>query len=377
MKLDTVRLSHIDTMRGIAILMVILVHTAQSVSNKSWLLTVVSMYGQTGVQLFFVASAFTLCQSWYNRNHEKNKILNYTIRRFFRIAPAYYLGIILYLLISILENYFTNKIIAPSEDYSPINIIANILFLHGFFPSANNNIVPGGWSIGTEVAFYAIFPILFWLLVKAEKNIYILSLIPFVSVLVSRSILFLIYIMTLNFVENNNFLYFNIVNQLPVFILGMSYFFVDRGKLLPTRFMNNKIYFIVLILFTLFSLIISKVNQPYSLTIAPFFSGISFLALFKILECNPSLNPWIVRRIGTVSYSMYLVHTIFAHKISSLISNVLSEKIGSDLTLMVLFMMSVTLTFLISTISEKFIESYFVGVGKKIINRMEVGKDLG
>jgi peptidoglycan/LPS O-acetylase OafA/YrhL len=55
---------HIDSARGIAILMVILIHTAQSVHQAvldfKFIPHIIHEYGQMGVQLFFVVSAFTL-----------------------------------------------------------------------------------------------------------------------------------------------------------------------------------------------------------------------------------------------------------------------------------------------------------------------------
>lgn len=90
--------NYIDSIRGIAILMVVLVHTGQItlLVSKSQHFTFIQpllvKYGQMGVQLFFVASAYTLCLSSFNRKNETNKFTKYAIRRYFRIAPAYYIA---------------------------------------------------------------------------------------------------------------------------------------------------------------------------------------------------------------------------------------------------------------------------------------------
>ncbi len=47
------KLDYIDIVRGIAILMVILVHTSQAVNGVSQLVGDINRYGQMGVQLFF------------------------------------------------------------------------------------------------------------------------------------------------------------------------------------------------------------------------------------------------------------------------------------------------------------------------------------
>lgn len=55
--INSEKLAHIDSARAIAILMVIMVHTAGIFSGLSRPVYVISALGQLGVQLFFVASA--------------------------------------------------------------------------------------------------------------------------------------------------------------------------------------------------------------------------------------------------------------------------------------------------------------------------------
>lgn len=59
------RFGYIDTLRGLAIFLVLSVHTSQFYQLGSELSTF-ARYGQLGVQLFFVASAYTLCISMSN-----------------------------------------------------------------------------------------------------------------------------------------------------------------------------------------------------------------------------------------------------------------------------------------------------------------------
>lgn len=103
------KLQYIDFLRGIAILMVIVVHTNQYSKNPHNVsLSRLTEYDARGVQLFFVLSAFTLYYSYHNRKTEQTHVFrNFFIRRIFRIAPMYYLGIIYYLIQnSIDKKYF-------------------------------------------------------------------------------------------------------------------------------------------------------------------------------------------------------------------------------------------------------------------------------
>src|SRR5690242_3285681 len=93
------KLRYVDALRGIAIMGVLMVHCGQFGTNDfpSFLENIV-VNGAMGVQLFFVASAFTIFLSYGNRyGKETNANVNFLIRRVFRIAPMYYFGIIYFL----------------------------------------------------------------------------------------------------------------------------------------------------------------------------------------------------------------------------------------------------------------------------------------
>jgi peptidoglycan/LPS O-acetylase OafA/YrhL len=220
------KLAYIDVLRGIAILMVILIHTSLPVSGLSELGIYITRYGQMGVQLFFVASAYTLCYSFVSRLTDEHRLRSFFIRRLFRIAPLYYLAMVLYWLLEPIL-HILSLIDLPASEYNFQSIVSNIFFIHGFIISANNNVVPGGWSIGTEMAFYALFPMLFGLFSWAYKQWGIISLYTLVGLSIFLNVIIQLSIEHFLSIEmvNNGFLYFNLVNQLPVFLLGMTIFF--------------------------------------------------------------------------------------------------------------------------------------------------------
>ncbi len=371
---STKKLDHIDTIRGIAILMVILVHTSNAVHNKAELTGALAAYGQMGVQLFFLASAFTLCHSWDLRKNDKNKLLNYSIRRFFRIAPPYYAGILIYFLIDVLENIYRSQTPIITEKYTALNIASNILLLHGLYPQANNNIVPGGWSIGTEVIFYTIFPILFaWL--SRIKDIGILPSISItiIAEIITQALLFAIYTETGDTAKNNTFLYFNIITQAPTFLVGMLVYLLKKGNRFPSIPARTSLAgFILLSIgsFTLLSLGDRDHTFFNTSSIAPLVAALSYVFLFDILETSKRLNGRWIRNVGTASYSMYLLHFIFASKFTSLFSNRLSSLIGPDAAMVSLCALSILATYLAAAVSERFFESYFIAAGRNLIARL-------
>lgn len=364
------RLNYIDSMRGIAILMVILVHTAQSVKNVSILFQYIAAYGQMGVQLFFIVSAYTLCHSWLKRNDEQHKIINFAIRRFFRIAPAYYMGLGIYFIVSIFENLYRNGMFQPADQYSFFNIAINLVFLNGFYPPANNNIVPGGWSIGTEMAFYAMFPLLMFLVVNRYKKLkYTFFYYPLIGLAISQIILRMIFSLTGKMVGSNNFLYFNISNQLPVFLTGISFYFLNSQGRWPIRTaICNAIWFIC---FALLNLLLWNMSSNYYFSLIPFISGISFVFLVKTFELVNWANFALLQKIGRVSYSMYIFHVLFAHKAAQLVNKSLAaeEVLGGDITLISYYIFTILLTFILAKVSERHIERNFIAIGGRIIKK--------
>lgn len=129
-----------------------MVHSGQLIPGLSQPVRDLTFYGVRGVQLFFIVSGLTLTINYASRPFH---VVNFAARRYFRIAPMFYFGIILYLLLSRLTT-----LSLPTDSASTIDVIATVLFVHGWLPSAINTVVPGGWSIAAEAMFYVVFPLL-------------------------------------------------------------------------------------------------------------------------------------------------------------------------------------------------------------------------
>lgn len=159
MAIKQTKLQYIDAVRGIAILLVIILHVSHAVYN---LLPDGFRYacskGAFGVQLFFVASALTLFMSYNSRIQTEGSYTNrnFFLRRFFRISPMYYLAAFIY---SIIFYY-----IPRYNNGKPLvlwKVFANVFYVNGVLPGAINYNPPGGWSVGVEMLFYLCLPYLF------------------------------------------------------------------------------------------------------------------------------------------------------------------------------------------------------------------------
>jgi peptidoglycan/LPS O-acetylase OafA/YrhL len=362
---DSRRLSYINTCRGLAILMVILVHHSESFTYNFYI-RYIAAYGQMGVQLFFIASALTLCFSMDVRRYQRNPVLSFYLRRFFRIAPLYYVGIAVYAAMAAAP--FLTGFNGQWPLYSRGNVIANLLLVHGFRPSAYNGIVPGGWSVGTEVAFYLIFPALFVGYVRAYRTwgTGFLLLAPVAAFALDVMVQPMLSARGLP-VTNGSFLYCNILNQLSVFLIGMSGFFAIRDGLLDRVGPSAKIAgFVVL---SLGSIVLLGVATPLALTLLQPMAGLSFLLLLDVLRSLVTRER-LIERIGEVSYSMYVFHFLFAWTATRMILHGLSH-IPHGLMLLYLptLLGTIAASYGVGTLSKAVLEDPFIRAGKWVIAR--------
>ena len=165
-------LRYLDGLRGVAILMVLMIHSGQLVVGLPAPMRDFTFYGVRGVQLFFIVSGLTLMLNYADKPFNA---ANFAARRFFRIAPMFYAGVLLYLLLCAVTSASL-----PTRSASGIDIAATFLFVHGWLPSAINTVVPGGWSIAAEAMFYVMFPAIL-LLARAQGAITLVLLATYLT----------------------------------------------------------------------------------------------------------------------------------------------------------------------------------------------------
>ena len=111
------KLAYIDWMRGLAILLVIATHVKGIVPDCSGLTNAVLSFGRMGVQLFFVVSACTLYQSWMRSGSSIGAVKKFYLRRYFRIAPMYGFGILIYLTSATVKHFDSTGSIKWPEQF--------------------------------------------------------------------------------------------------------------------------------------------------------------------------------------------------------------------------------------------------------------------
>src|SRR5262245_36351473 len=89
MNVTTKHIKHLDGLRGMAILLVLLSHFSDDTSYEKYF-----KLGWTGVDLFFVLSGFLITGILLDTKKEKGYYRVFILRRVLRIFPVYY-GVLL------------------------------------------------------------------------------------------------------------------------------------------------------------------------------------------------------------------------------------------------------------------------------------------
>lgn len=363
--METKKYEYIDSLRGIAILMVILVHvpfidgigTAMPYFHEK--VTLFIKNGHLGVNLFFVVSAFTLMLSHQKRQYEDHANRNFFIRRFFRIAPMYYLAIIYFTFAYYTGLDFTNL---NWGNVPKKELLTNILFINGFFPEYIHRYVPGGWSITVEFTFYAIFPFLFSK-IKDINKAFVFTLTTLLIATIANLIL------TGTYADQNNFLGLYIVAQLPVFSLGMLAFYI----------VTNKDKFAELKLPSLCYLAVSVFIYCYFAVSYDFLYSVVFFLLLIILtqKAYPLFSNKILAKIGRVSFSLYLMHFVmmtFFNRHGWMTWVKIDSTLSAACYFVLAYLSIFALSYICSVITHKFIEIPGQNLGKKLIQKLNQQK---
>jgi peptidoglycan/LPS O-acetylase OafA/YrhL len=287
----------IHGLRGIAALAVVLFHVVHlaNLSVPPAFSFIASDFGK-GVHLFFVLSAFSLMHSTEHTLHRPTWMKEYFIKRFFRIAPLFYClvaGMVLWP--SVKAQYLA----VPWQ-----SILLNLTFTFGFAPWTG--IVWAGWTVGVEMMFYAILPVLL-LTVRTSRGTLILLVASLLVTLSSRSVLQTHFEHT-TALYRYNWAYFSFAPNLCYFALGMYAFRVARETADGTRLMRlGTTALAALLLPALLAASVCNAWRPDLIL-----WGFAFAALTLWQSKWPSR--WCANRIfehvGERSYSVYLLHPV-------------------------------------------------------------------
>ena len=286
------RLIHLDFLRALAIISVLFFHLGFDLFK----------YGFLGVDIFFILSGF-LMYKYFQQEFNKKRILKYYLNRAFRVIPLYLIANLIVLLISffylisphelyiIIKHYFFSSYFLPNIGYWSEE---------SYFGSTTLKPLLNFWSLGVEIQYYLIFPLIFLFLKnRFNTKIFILFFLSLTGYIIFNSI-------------SPKTSFFLLPTRLWEFLLGIycaKYF---------KKFNKNKtniigsISFILILLFIIFLsfeqfYILEKNYYLFTIIIAIFTSIILIYGINKNL-IEDFLLKKIFLTISKYSYSLYVVH---------------------------------------------------------------------
>jgi exopolysaccharide production protein ExoZ len=348
---STGRLHNLDYLRGLAAASIMVYHyTTWSVGehDASSFLGVVGIYG---VSIFYVLSGLTL-QHVYERKlvWTTDNVASFYIKRIFRIFP---LLILVTLLTIILSRHL------PSIE----KIVLNVTGLFSVY-KIDSYIAVGAWSIGNELSFYLLFPLLVF---SGRYNRYIFWTLGVLCFSLYCYFAFVWLSPTMPLHGQQWIIYINPLNQVFLFFSGFAigHVFKSRGTSQAFLYCLLSAGLLILMFYPASGDAAALVTGLARIMFT--FACISIcLAFLKIDFRFPPVLHRALSVLGEISYSVYLLHPIVWGIILFATNRILrKEMIGAILILKIGF--SITVTLGIAYVVYRFYEQFFIGLGEKVI----------
>src|SRR5690606_23970681 len=104
--------------------------------------------------------------------------------------------------------------------------------------------------------------------------------------------------------------------------------------------------------------------------IIPILSGFSFMALLNLFRLKKSGINWLAA-IGKVSFSMYVIHFLFAWHIVPRLMKKYFSSMGAEPKLLISLIIVVGFSYVFALMTERFVEAKGISFGKKLVNKLQ------
>lgn len=160
-------LAQIDGLRALALLLVVVWHEALRGVRQVEALNLLGYglpspytyvpHGEVGVDLFFVISGFVIAQPFLSRPPAQWRIGNFYTRRLHRLYPPY-LGVLVFGALAAMTGLVRDRDIHGIPQWQ--SFTASLVYLHSWVFDLSSRFDPPLWSLEIEVQFYAVVPLI-------------------------------------------------------------------------------------------------------------------------------------------------------------------------------------------------------------------------
>ncbi|UKJ09341.1 acyltransferase family protein [Solitalea lacus] len=346
------RIFSLDAVRGVSALLIVLYHVSiwQNRSLYDGGTFITQKFGIYMVELFYLLSGISMGYIYLEKfaTLRIDDLKNFFIKRYFRIAPLYFL-------LCIFSIWAYHR---PVNIDLIIRLLSNFSLLFGVV-NPGYSMLTGGWSIGAEFFFYLFFPFMLFL---AQKNRFwdavilltLLSSVVVVAIVVSR--------------------YSKLSDCWSIYSYPLNHFLFFWLGVLISRFRgvnNHWGYLVAGLLLFVFSGFLNVQTNDYSVGLVTGLNrlllsvSVTLIVLYFYLKVKFKaewLNHW-SDWLASISFSVYLLHP-FVY----ILTRKLLTMANVNPTFWQLYALVLIITIVLSRVTYHY-EKYFVDLGNRLINK--------
>jgi len=287
-------LRHVDGLRTIAILPVILYHFSPSKCPG----------GFVGVDIFFVISGFLITPRIINDlKADKFSFSDFYMRRIKRIIPVYSVALLVVMVsIPFFYSVGDSKNILTTAQYSLV-FSANIYFSNAvsyFGVGSENNPLLHLWSLGVEEQFYLIIPLLLLLINKVDSK----NLMKYIYFIFFISLSLCVILLQTG---NRDFAFYQLPTRAWELLAGCILSQIPKRKIEAGK--RNVLSILGIILIALsFVFINEKLPFPGLLALPPVIGTMLLIRYGEFADIVAFLSTDLFVLVGRISYSLYIWH---------------------------------------------------------------------
>lgn len=352
---STERVAVLDGVRGLAVLIVLLSHTSGRGQALHPALSFQGI-GHIGVYLFFVLSGYLLTNNLLTEFsiYGNISLRRYFARRFFRIAPLYYLVISYVFIKQIYTEELVEKYLHVSNGWA--GYFKHLLFYQG------DSVF---WTIPTEVFFYLLLPLIFSLYIKHQKLC--LTTLTVLAVTFSAWTLMVTFF-SKNIISPKIIEIKHLSQFIEVFIMGCLSAFIKDNKILEKYLNNQRVkQFVSISLIGLLLATLVLVSKKFLIFDRPYFElrwfSMLYATVFSLVIIfsqqqgflHKIFNSRFLKVTGILGFSIYLLHFEIIQFVNT-----------SEFNQPIKFIISIFTIYSIAYLTYKFIECPFVTFSKTL-----------
>lgn len=322
----------LDFLRGFAAVSVLLFHFISVdglVKFHSEVLSPLFIWGNRGVDVFFVISGFVIPYSLWGTGYQVKEFLRYMAKRIIRIAPPAYISLLVILLQWFVVDYFIKHLaISRVQQLTLPGILGNVFFQYSLYDKEIINSV--FWTLAIEFKFYVFVGLFYNLLFARGRIAYFLAGFALLTIAY-----FALHLAP-----------FSLYAYAPTFAIGGATLYFKKNEIGVRQYLLILCGFAIASFFTL------------GLAYAAFAVGTALVIAFV------KIKHAIFAFFGRISYSIYLVHIPVGATVEFLLYKVYQPQ--SEAGNIAAISICTIITILVAYIFFKLVEIPFVKMGRRL-----------